>query len=38
MAKKVLCWIAALCLQGTASNAGAQAICATTPAAAIKEV
>jgi hypothetical protein len=39
MAKKVLCWIAAaLCLQGTASSAGSQTICATTPAAAIKQV
>jgi len=38
MAKKAFCWIAALCLQGPALNAGAQTICATTPAAAIKQV
>jgi len=38
MTKIVLCWIAALCLQGTASSAFARTICSATPAAAIKQV
>lgn len=38
MTKIVLCWIAALCLQGAASSASAWTTCSATPAAAIKQV